>query len=165
VQRKAQRCYESQSRQLKNEGEKIFPRYALYPLPTAHKWIHTALHTMCPLPSIFLDPPLPDSYDVTSDSLSLCQCNLLETWNVMFWQVHSFVMDTLRVLFLANWEHSTKFYTVNLHNNYSYSIIMLFFGIHASKREGETTVYMCLNLCWYTFTFNISCNCLKASLH
>jgi len=26
--------------------------------PTAHKRIHTALHTMCPLPSIFLDPPL-----------------------------------------------------------------------------------------------------------
>jgi len=31
----------------------------LYPLPsavhiaTAHKWIHTALHTMCPLPSIY----------------------------------------------------------------------------------------------------------------
>jgi len=25
---KAQRCYESQSRQLKNEGEKIFPRFA-----------------------------------------------------------------------------------------------------------------------------------------
>jgi len=36
----------------------------LYPLPsgvhtpTAQKWIHTALNTMCPLPSIFLDPPL-----------------------------------------------------------------------------------------------------------
>jgi len=36
----------------------------LYPLPsevhiaTTHKFIHTALHTMCPLPSIFLDPPL-----------------------------------------------------------------------------------------------------------
>jgi len=36
----------------------------LYKLPspvhiaTAQKWIHTALHTMCPLPSIFLDPPL-----------------------------------------------------------------------------------------------------------
>jgi len=35
-----------------------------YPMPsavhiaTAHKWIHTALHTMCPLPSILLDPPL-----------------------------------------------------------------------------------------------------------
>jgi len=28
VQCKAQRCYESQSRQLKNEGEKIFPRFA-----------------------------------------------------------------------------------------------------------------------------------------
>jgi len=68
---KAQRCYESQSRQLKNEGEKIFPRFARLigatrrhtlpsPLhiPTAQKWIHTALHTMCPLPSIFLDPPL-----------------------------------------------------------------------------------------------------------
>jgi len=36
----------------------------LYPLPSkvhianAHKWIHTALNTTCPLPSIFLDPPL-----------------------------------------------------------------------------------------------------------
>ena len=36
----------------------------LYALPsavriaTALKRIHTALHTMCPLPSIFLDPPL-----------------------------------------------------------------------------------------------------------
>jgi len=35
----------------------------LYPLPlavriaTTHKWIHMALHTMCPLPSIFLDLP------------------------------------------------------------------------------------------------------------
>ena len=28
MQCKAQRCYESQSKQLKNEGEKIFPRYA-----------------------------------------------------------------------------------------------------------------------------------------
>ena len=41
VQCKAQRCYESQSRQLKNEGEKIFPRFArtiaatrLYTLPS-----------------------------------------------------------------------------------------------------------------------------------
>ena len=39
------------------------PTY-LYALPSAvhianaHKWIHMALHTMCPLPSIFLDPPL-----------------------------------------------------------------------------------------------------------
>ena len=24
-------------------------------IATAHKWIHTALHSMCPLPSIFLD--------------------------------------------------------------------------------------------------------------
>ena len=37
----------------------------LYALPSAvhianaHKWIHMGLHTMCPLPSIFLDPPLP----------------------------------------------------------------------------------------------------------
>jgi len=36
----------------------------LYALPsplhiaTTHKWIHMALHTICPLPSIFLDLPL-----------------------------------------------------------------------------------------------------------
>jgi len=36
----------------------------LYPLPsgvhipTAHRWIHTSLNTMCPLLSIFLHPPL-----------------------------------------------------------------------------------------------------------
>jgi len=42
----------------------------LYTLPspvhiaTAHKWIHTALHTMCPLPSIFLDPTLLAVYHV-----------------------------------------------------------------------------------------------------
>jgi len=36
-------------------------RYALpsqLHIATTHKWIHMALHTMCPLPSIFLDPPL-----------------------------------------------------------------------------------------------------------
>ena len=63
MQCKAQRCYESQPRQLKNEGEKIFRTSRglistthLYALPkavhiaTTHKWIHTALHTMCPAP-------------------------------------------------------------------------------------------------------------------
>jgi len=71
VQCKAQRCYESQSRQLKNEGEKIFCTSrtlisttclslctAFSSAYTAHKWIHTGLHTMCLLPSMFLDPPL-----------------------------------------------------------------------------------------------------------
>ena len=66
---KAKSCYKSQSRQLINEGEKklfsssygLISTMRLYPLPlavhiaTAHKWIW---HTMCPLPSIFLDPPL-----------------------------------------------------------------------------------------------------------
>ena len=40
----------------------IYTAFALWPSPvhiaTAQKCIHTALHTMCPLPSIFLDPPL-----------------------------------------------------------------------------------------------------------
>ena len=63
MQCKAKRCYESQSRQLKNEGEKIFPRFArtdrqYAPLckalhrATAHKWIHTALHTKLCAPSL-----------------------------------------------------------------------------------------------------------------
>ena len=38
-------------------------------IPTAHKWIHTALHTMCPLPSIFLDPP-------PHVVLKLCSCGM-----------------------------------------------------------------------------------------
>ena len=67
---KAQRWYESQSRRLNNEGEKIFPRFAqMYqhyaPLCTAFrsgspktKLLPTALHSTSTPPSTFLDPPL-----------------------------------------------------------------------------------------------------------
>jgi len=69
VQCKAQRCYKSQ---WKMKVKKFFRASHtqintthLNPLPspvhiaTTKKWIHTGpLHTMCPLPSIFLDPPL-----------------------------------------------------------------------------------------------------------
>ena len=59
----AQRCYKSQSRRLKNEGEKFSWHYT--PLCTAigtasatTKLLPTALHTMSTPPSTFLDPPL-----------------------------------------------------------------------------------------------------------
>ena len=66
---KAQRWYESQSRRLNNEGEKIFPRFArtdrhYAPLCTAFrsaspntKLLPTALHSISNPPSTFLDPP------------------------------------------------------------------------------------------------------------
>ena len=69
-------------------------------------------------------------------------------------QVHSFVMDTLRVLILANWEHSTKFYTV-------FTIII---PTPLPCYSLVLMQVMCLSLCWCTFTFNNSCNCLKISL-
>ena len=45
VQRKAQRCYESQSRQLKNEGEKNFPLHTAFASGrTTQKMLPTGLY-------------------------------------------------------------------------------------------------------------------------
>ena len=67
---KAQKWYESQSRRLNNEGEKIFPRVArtdgrYAPLCTAFcsaspntNLLPTALHSISTPPSAFLDLPL-----------------------------------------------------------------------------------------------------------
>ena len=77
---KAQRWYESQSRQLNNEGEIFFPRFArtdqhYAPLCTAAspntKLLPTALYNMTIPPSTFLDLPLCTyTYTATDSTIS-----------------------------------------------------------------------------------------------
>jgi len=64
VQCKAQRCYERQFRQQKNEDEKFFPHFTRMDQHCLHQWpyttklLPTGLHTMCTPPPTFLDLPL-----------------------------------------------------------------------------------------------------------